>query len=171
MKLLRKFNSGNLFPYLIRKTYLVNCQNYKLTVKEMETLINHYGSVQKSSKFGQVHYQGPDISADESMTEFAGFKYLIHTKRKEQEQQFPDQIFNSHRLWLLLSKNDVHKEIYPNCFKLFKLLMIFPLSAACVERLFSKMKIVKNRLRNSLSNATLEFAAYRNRKSEGWVRR
>ena len=34
--------------------------------------------------------------------------------------------------------------------------MIFPLSAACVERLFSKMKIVKNRLRNSLSNATLE---------------
>ena len=80
----------------------------------------------------------------------------IYTKRKEQEQQFPDQIFYSHRLWLLLSKNDVHKEIYPNCFKLFKLLMIFPLSAACVERLFSKMKIVKNRLRNSLSNATLE---------------
>ena len=34
--------------------------------------------------------------------------------------------------------------------------MIFPLSAACVERLFSKMKIMKNRLRNSLSNATLE---------------
>ena len=34
--------------------------------------------------------------------------------------------------------------------------MIFPLSAVCVERLFSKMKIVENRLRNSLSNATLE---------------
>ena len=34
--------------------------------------------------------------------------------------------------------------------------MIFPLSATCVERLFSKMKIVKNRLCNSLSNATLE---------------
>ena len=33
--------------------------------------------------------------------------------------------------------------------------MIFPLSAACVER-FSKMKIVKNRLRNSLLNATLK---------------
>ena len=125
-------------------------------INEMETLINHYDSIQKSSKFGQVHYQGPDISADESMAEFAGFKYLIYTKRKEQEQQFPDQTFNSHRLWLLLSKNDVHKEIYPNCFKLFKLLMIFPFSAACMERLFSKMKIVKSRLHNSLSNATLE---------------
>ena len=125
-------------------------------IKQMETLINHYGSIQKSSKFGQVHYQGPDMLADESMAEFAGFKYLIYTKCKEQEQQFPDQIFNSHRLWLLLLKNDVHKEIYPNCFKLFKLLMIFPLSAACVERLFSKMKIVKNRLHNSLSNTTLE---------------
>ena len=101
---------------------LSELQTYR--IKEMETLINHYGSVQKSSKFGQVHYQGPDISADKSMPEFAGFKYLIYTKHKEQEQQFPDQIFNSHRLWLLLSKNDVHKEIYPNCFKLFKLLMI-----------------------------------------------
>ena len=39
---------------------------------------------------------------------------------------------------------------------LFKLLMIFPLSAACVERLFSKLKIVKNRLRNQLSKVTLE---------------
>ena len=117
-------------------------------IKEMEMLIDHYGSVQKSSKFGQVHYQGP--------AEFAGFKCLIYTKRKEQEQQFSDQIFNSHMLWLLLSKNDVHKEIYPNCFKLFKLLMIFPLSAACVGRLFSKMKIVKNGIRNSLSSATLE---------------
>ena len=132
---------------------LSELQTYR--IKEMETLINHYGSVQKSSKFGQVHYQGPDISADESMAEFAGFKYLIYTKCKEQ-QQFPDQIFNFHRLWLLLSKHDVHKEIYPNCFKLFKLLMIFPLSATCVERLFSKMKIVKNGLRNSLLNATLE---------------
>ena len=46
-------------------------------IEEMETLINHYGSVQKSSKFGQVHYQGPDISADESMAECVGFKYLI----------------------------------------------------------------------------------------------
>ena len=110
----------------------------------METLINNYGSIQKSSRFGQVHYQGLDISADESMAEFVGFKYLIYTKRKEQEQQFPDQIFNHHRLWLLLSKNDVHKEIYPSFFKLFKLLMIFPLSATCVERLFSKMKMVKN---------------------------
>ena len=66
-------------------------------IKEMETLINHYGSVQKSSKFGQVHYQGPDISAGESMAEFAGFKYLIYTKRKEQEQQFCQRMMFTRR--------------------------------------------------------------------------
>ena len=33
---------------------LSELQTYE--IKEMEMLINHYGSVQKSSKFGQVHY-------------------------------------------------------------------------------------------------------------------
>ena len=53
----------------------------------------------------------------------------------------------------------VLEELYPNCLKLLNLLMIFPISAACVERLFSKMKVlklVKTRLRNQLKQSTLE---------------
>ena len=48
------------------------------------------------------------------------------------------------------------QELYPNCYKLLYLLMIFSLSAACVERFFSKLKLVKTRLRNQLSQTTLE---------------
>ena len=33
---------------------------------------------------------------------------------------------------------------------------MFPLSVSCVERLFSKMKLVKTRLRNQLSQVSLE---------------
>ena len=50
----------------------------------------------------------------------------------------------------------VLEELYPNCLKLLYLLMIFPISAACVERLFSKMKLVKTRLQNQLKQNTLE---------------
>ena len=48
------------------------------------------------------------------------------------------------------------EELYPNCLKLLYLLTIFPISAACVERLFSKMKLVKTRLQNQLKQSTLE---------------
>ena len=46
--------------------------------------------------------------------------------------------------------------VYPNCYKFFYYLLLFPLSTACVERLFSKMKLIKTRLRNILSQSTLE---------------
>ena len=42
------------------------------------------------------------------------------------------------------------------CLKLLHLMLIFPLSTACVERFFSKMKLVKTRLRNQLSQVNLE---------------
>ena len=45
--------------------------------------------------------------------------------------------------------------VYPNCYKLFYYLLLFLLSTACVERLFSKMKLIKTCLRN-LSQSTLE---------------
>ena len=40
--------------------------------------------------------------------------------------------------------------------KLFNFLMVFPVSAACAERLFSKLKIAKIRLCDQSSQLTLE---------------
>ena len=46
--------------------------------------------------------------------------------------------------------------IFPNCLKLLHLVLVFPLSTTCVERFFSKIKLVKTRLRNQLSQVNLE---------------
>ena len=45
---------------------------------------------------------------------------------------------------------------FPYCLKLLHLMLIFPLSTACVKRFFSKMEIVKTQLLNMLSQANLE---------------
>ena len=52
--------------------------------------------------------------------------------------------------------SNIGKEIYPNYIYLLHLLLIFPISIACVERLFSRMKLVKMRLCNQLKQTTLD---------------
>ena len=44
----------------------------------------------------------------------------------------------------------------PNCIYILYLLIVYALSAVCVECLLSKLKLVKNRLRNQSSQTTLE---------------
>ena len=39
---------------------------------------------------------------------------------------------------------------------LLELSLFFPLSVACVERVFSKIKLIKRRLRNKLSQVSLD---------------
>ena len=46
--------------------------------------------------------------------------------------------------------------MYLNWMNLYNLSVIFPVSAAFVERLFSKLKTAKDCLRNQLSQRTLE---------------
>ena len=52
--------------------------------------------------------------------------------------------------------NDPVKDTYPNMMYLSYLLNILSISAACVERLFSKMKLIKTRLRSKLGQVKLD---------------
>ena len=62
---------------------------------------------------------------------------------------------------MMLTEDDtVLRELCPNIHKLLLLLCIFPISVACVERLFSRMKLIKTRLRNRLLDVTLENLIY-----------
>ena len=49
-----------------------------------------------------------------------------------------------------------NKEIFPNVYRCYKLLFTAPVSVADIERSFSKMKIVKNFLRSSMTGNRLE---------------
>ena len=130
--------------------------------KGLDELINHYGRAKSSDKFGELHIQAPDISETEVKTEFEGFKFLMFTKHiewencldillcKETSKEVADSLkikqnsFSPQELWNSIAKDTVNLSLYPNCMVLFKLLMIFPLSAACVERLFSKLTFETN---------------------------
>lgn len=49
-----------------------------------------------------------------------------------------------------------HKSIFPSIYKVFKLLLTAPVSVAKNERTFSKVKIIKNFVRSTMSDERLE---------------
>ena len=64
--------------------------------------------------------------------------------------------FDAHKLYSACLNDKACAIIFPNCLKLLHLMLIFPLSTACVKRFFLKMTIVKIRLQNQLSQVNLE---------------
>ncbi len=54
-----------------------------------------------------------------------------------------------------MQKCDSYKAIFPQMFSLMNILLAIPVSTATVERSFSQMKLVKNRLRSRLSDVSL----------------
>ena len=68
--------------------------------------------------------------------------------------------FRPHGLFKETNLDETICSVYHNCYKLFYYLLLFPLSTACLERLFSKMKLIKTRFRNNLSQSTLENLSF-----------
>ena len=87
----------------------------------------------------QAHYHIID-------TKISALKMLrcISTGGKESVLQLKKEC-NSFSLEVLWKSflNDLANDIYPNMMYLLYLLNIFPISAVCVERLFSKMKLIE----------------------------
>ena len=54
-----------------------------------------------------------------------------------------------------MQEYEAYKSIFPQMFSLMNILLAIPMSTATVERSFSQMKLVKNRLRNRLSDVSL----------------
>ena len=54
-----------------------------------------------------------------------------------------------------MQEYEAYKSIFPQMFSLMNILLAIPMSTATVERSFSQMKLVKNRLRNRLSDVCL----------------
>ena len=129
--------------------------------------------------------QSPDVEIEQTKLEWNGFKQYMYQKRKmhrnemkikiskcnneDEKSAFLKEInnFGPRMLWRSVEDDNVVSSLHPNCRKLLFLLLLFPLSVACVERFFSKMKLVKTRLRNQLSQVTLEnllFIATESRK-------
>ncbi len=54
-----------------------------------------------------------------------------------------------------MESTSAYTDIFPEIFKLMNLILALPVGTASVERSFSKMKLIKTRLRNRISDSTL----------------
>ena len=72
------------------------------------------------------------------------------------EAQRSGNTLDAKGLWEKALKNPAIMSTYPNCLLLLETLMIFPLSASVVERLFSRLKLTKTRLRNKMLQDALD---------------
>ena len=136
--------------------------------------MDHYGKEKASTYKSFTINQVGDIDVVSCNWRVAGFHKYMFKKHKAEEEKFQTKLMNcknkKERDTFCASKNsfDAHKLyatslndkacaiIFPNGLKLLHLMLIFPLSTACVKRFFSKMNLVKTWLRNQLSQVNLE---------------
>ncbi len=78
--------------------------------------------------------------------EWKGFKSLLFKEMKG---------FSFQELALQFFKSEAKCVMFPNIKTLFSIAMVLPMSTATVERSFSDMKQIKNRLRNRLQLSSL----------------
>ena len=142
--------------------------------EEIEKLSSHYGSVQTDTYQGQVSTQEADFDKTKLVIEWGGFKDLMFERRRYYQMSIDRKIvkasageertqlqkersaYTPTKLWKDLQTDTICNELYQSCIYLLELSLMFPLSVACVERLFSKMKLIKTRLRNQLGQTTLD---------------
>ena len=141
-------------------------------MEEINKLANFYGAGKKDTYKGESVFQKADLDKIATLAEFEGFKQTMFQKRKSYREIIDVKIIKSTDQeeikhlrkqrqqctpsMLYYDADTVFQELYPNCSKLPYLLMIFPISVACVECFFSELKLVKTRLRNQLSQTTLK---------------
>ena len=135
--------------------------------QEITVLIEHYGK-EKASPYKSVTINRVgDIDGVAAIEEWPGFLKYMFEKREDEEENFQMKLMNckneKERDTFCASKTSLDAQLYSVCLnekacalKLLHLTLIFPLSTACVERFFSKMTLVKTRLRNQLSKVNLE---------------
>ena len=140
-------------------------------------ILNHYGQAQSNTFHGNSVQQQLDINPARAKAEWDDFKILF-LKCKDYEQHIDTEIkaaknltseegkketdslhkarrmFTPQLLWRNLNDNDTTKSLYPSMFSLHIVTLL--VSEACVEKLFSKMKLIKTCLRSQLSQVHLD---------------
>ena len=140
----------------------------------MEAILNHYEQAHSDTFHGNFVQPEPNVNPTRAKAEWDDFKILF-LKRKDYEHHIHIEIkavknptseegkkgidrihkarkmFTPQLLWKNSNNDDTAKCLYPSMMFFLYILQLFPISVACVERLFSKMKLIKTRLQNELS--------------------
>lgn len=141
---------------------------------EIESLLSHYGTDHSHTYNGVTLHQSADLNSDIVRAEWSGFKEIVFERRRLYQSSIDKKIaketnqnevsnllkqrneYTPSKLLECIRKDELCNDFNHGCVYLLKLSLMFPLSVACVERLFSKMKLIKTRLRNQLGQTSLD---------------
>ena len=108
-------------------------------------LIAHYGEDREAETVDGEETMKAAIISTEIRTEWKTFRQLLV---KQPQDTTASQLKE-------LVSNDMLKVMFPNLNKIASIGLTIPVSTASAERSFSQMKMIKTRLRNSLSDCSL----------------
>lgn len=113
--------------------------------KSIDVLLGHYGKDKPALTLNEEETMKLAIITPEVHSEWMTFRTLLAKKPEESTTQQLKELIT----------NDMLVTMFPNLCKIASIGLTIPVSTASVERSFSQMKLIKTRLRNSLSEGTL----------------
>ena len=108
-------------------------------------LIAHYGEDREAETVDGEETVKAAMISTEIRTEWKTFRQLLVKQPQDTTASQLKELFS----------NDMLKAMFPNLNKIASIGLTIPVSTASVERSFSQMKMIKTRLRNSLSDCSL----------------
>ena len=113
--------------------------------EEVQTLLSHYGAEKPAETLLGEQKTREGIISSDIITEWKTFRQLFVSKPQvNMTSQLKD-----------LALDEMLTTLFPNLSKIAKISLTIPVSTASVERSFSQMKLIKTRLRSSLSDKSL----------------
>ena len=128
--------------------------------KKVPSLSTHelplYGDISIQTLIGQFGRDLPAKSLEELNLRRQPLSLLASAERKTYRQLLNKQPNDDISIQLTeLLTNDMHIAVFPNLRKLATICLSIPISTASTEQSFSDMKLIKNRLRNNLTELSL----------------
>ena len=116
-----------------------------MVTSPLKILMEHYGKDKDAETLqGEATVREAILTSDIS-TEWKTFRKYMS---KEMQENTKSQL-------MALASNSMLKTMFPNLHKLASINLTLPVATASVERSFSQMKLIKTRLRNSLSESSV----------------
>ncbi len=125
---------------------LAELRTYGNDQQGLQRMLNFYGQEVTISLEGVDYTEGPVVNVEDATAEWVTFRRLLTAHRGETMQEMFMDVYPSR----------INQAMFPNILKLVAIYMVMPFATATVERSFSDMKTIKTRLRNALSESTLD---------------
>ena len=120
-------------------------QLHKYGTAQLEKLLKFYGETNEIEYEGNVFSTPADFDKTERRYEWKAFKLVI----------FEEKSLSLRKIATLFLRSEAKCVTFPNIRILLTIAMVLPVSTATIERSFSVMKLIKDRLRNWLLPASI----------------